>query len=111
MWICLNTGFLSVIADKDPAKLIVLARRKRDLLNTFGPDANIVETMDRHYRWRVFIERESFKAVVAAQIDAIDYTNFKRSVKDKELHEMYTEFSQIHLQYQEKDRTGPGILS
>jgi hypothetical protein len=108
MWICLNTGFLSVIADKDPAKLIVLARRKRDLLSTFGQDANIVETIDRHYRWRVFIDRESFKAVVAGQIDAIHYTNFKKSVKDKDLHEMYTEFSQIHLQYQEKDRTGLG---
>ena len=104
MWICLTTGFLSVIADKDPAKLIVLARRKRDLLNTFGQNATIVESPDRHYRWRLFIDRESFKAVVAGQIDAITYSNFKRSVEDKELHEMYTEFSQIHLQYQEKDR-------
>jgi hypothetical protein len=108
MWICLNTGFLSVIADQDPRKLIVLARRKRDLLNTFGQDANIVETIDRHYRWRVFIDRERFKAVVAAQIDAIHYANFKKSVKDRDLHEMYTEFAQIHLQYQEKDATGPG---
>ena len=108
MWICLNTGFLSVIADKDPRKLIVLARRKRDLLNTFGQDANVVETIDRHYRWRVFVDRESFKAVVAGQIDAISYANFKMSVKDKDLHEMYTEFSQIHLQYQEKDKAGLG---
>lgn len=105
MWICLNTGFLSVIADKDPAKLIVLARRKRDLLKVFGEDANVVETIDRHYRWRVFVNRENFKAIVAGQIDAINYTNFKTSVKDKDLHEMYREFSQIHLQYQEKDRS------
>jgi len=103
MWICLTTGFLSVIADKDPAKLIVLARRKRDLLNTFGQDVAVVETPDRHYRWRIFIDRESFKAVLAGQIDAINYTNFKKSVKDKDLHEMYREFSQIHLQYQEKE--------
>jgi hypothetical protein len=92
-----------VIADQDPAKLIVLARRKQDLLNTFGQDANIVETKDRHYRWRIFMDRETFKAVVAGQIDAIDYTNFKNSVKDKDLHEMYREFWQIHRQYQEKD--------
>jgi hypothetical protein len=105
MWICLTTGFLSVIADKDPAKLIVLARRKRDLLNTFGQDAKIVETMDRHYRWRVFVDRGNFKAIVAAQIDTIDYTNFRNSVKDKDLHEMYTEFWQIHRQYLEKDRS------
>ncbi len=105
MWICLNTGFLSVIADKDPAKLIVLARRKRDLLNVFGQDAKIVETKDRHYHWRVFIDRENFKAIVAGQIDAINYTNFRNSVKDKDLHEMYTEFWQIHRQYLEKDRS------
>ncbi len=102
MWICLNTGFLSVIADKDPARLIVLARRKRDLLNIFGQDAKVVETMDRHYRWRIFIDRENFKAIVAGQIDAINYTNFRRSVKDKDLYEMYTEFWMIHRQYQEK---------
>ena len=105
MWICLNTGFLSVIADKDPAKLIVLARRKRDLLSTFGENFTIVETTDRHYRWRVFIDRESFKAVVAGQIDAINYTNFRNSVKDKDLYEMYREFWLIHRQYQEKDRS------
>ena len=105
MWICLTTGLLSVIADNDPAKLIVLARRKRDLLNTFGKDATIVETIDRHYRWRIFIDRETFKTVMAGQIDAIAYTNFKNAVKDKDLHEMYREFSQIHLQYQEKDRS------
>ena len=91
-----------MIADQDPAKLVVLARRKRDLLNIFGQDAKIVETPDRHYRWRVFIDRENFKAIVAGQIDAITYTNFKNSVKDKDLHEMYREFWQIHRQYQEK---------
>ena len=72
MWICLNTGFLGVIADKDPAKLIVLARRKRDLLNTFGQDANIVETIDGHYRWRAL----PGEVQVAGQIGATNYTNF-----------------------------------
>ena len=86
-----------------PCKTVALARRKRDLLNIFGQHAEIVEAPDGHYRWRVFIDRENFKAIVAGQIDAITYTNFNNSVKDKDLHEMCREFWQIHRQYQEKE--------
>lgn len=51
MWLCFNDGFLSVVADKaNPARLMVRARRKVDLVNIFGHDVEIVETPDADYR-------------------------------------------------------------
>ena len=103
MWFCMNDGFMSVVADKnDPARLMVRARRKSDLLNIFGPDAEIVETPDADYRWRVFVGRAEFKALIDARIDGIQYTNFKNSVKDHDLHELYSDFWQLHRGYQKR---------
>jgi hypothetical protein len=105
MWICTNTGFLSVVVDEtDTTRLLVRARRKIDLQNVVG-DVNILETPERDYRWRTFIDREKFKEIVAARIDAISYTNFKDSVPGeyRQLHDMYTDFWMTHRSYQDKD--------
>src|SRR5689334_21731085 len=105
MWICFNDGFVSVVADKnDQTRLMVRARRKNDLLNIFGQDAQIVETPEADYRWRTFVDRAAFKAVVANRIDAVSYTNFKNTVKDDDLHEMYMDFWNTHRHYQDQDR-------
>ena len=104
MWFCLNNGFLSVVADKDNAnRLMVRARRKADLSNIFGPDAEVIETPEADYGWRVFIDRERFKVLVNALIDRIDYTNFKNSVRDDDLHDLYTEFWGLHRDYGTRD--------
>jgi len=105
MWLCFNDGFLSVVADKhDPSRLLVRARRRQDLLNAVGKETEIVETPDRDYRWRTFIGREDFTAIVGGRIDKIDYTNFKNSVKDHDLHDMYLDFWARHLRYQDQGR-------
>jgi hypothetical protein len=105
MWICTNTGFVSVVADRnDPARLLVRARRKIDLQNVVG-DADILETPERDYRYRTFIDREKFKQIVVAGIDAITYGNFKNSVPDEcgDLHEMYAKFWEMHRSYGKKE--------
>ncbi len=107
MWLCFNDGFLSVVADKnDPAKLLVRARRKQDLANVVGPNAEMTQTPSRDYRWRAFVSREDFKALVSKRIQDIEYTNFKNSVKDHDLHKLYFEFWQLHHTYQERGKKG-----
>jgi hypothetical protein len=105
MWICTNTGFVSVVADRnDSTRLLVRARRKIDLQNVVG-DADILETPERDYRYRSFIDREKFKQIVVAGIDAITYGNFKNSVPEEyaDLHDMYADFWMMHRLYGEKD--------
>ncbi len=105
MWLCLNDGFLSVVADKDdPTRLLVRARRKQDLLNVCGKDVEVLENAGSDYRWRTFADRKAFSVLVAARIDRIDYTNFKNSVAGHDLHDMYMDFWSRHHRYQEKDR-------
>jgi len=107
MWICFNNGFVSVVADKDnPARLLVRARRRRDLLNVCGEDAELIKDAGTDYRWRTFVDRNAFSALVAARIGNIGYTNFKNSVKDHDLHEMYMDFWSRHYRYQQKEPAG-----
>jgi hypothetical protein len=64
-----------------------------------------LRTPDADYRWRTFIGREQFKAVLSNRIDQIDYLNFKDSVKDGDLHDMYLDFWRRHKKYQSRDRS------
>src|SRR5713101_4402668 len=92
MWLGFNDGFLSAVADKnDPARLMVRARRKKDLLDVFG-DVEIIKNDGTDYRWRTFVDRKAFAALVAARVEKINYTNFKNSVGDRDLHDLYLDF-------------------
>lgn len=93
MWIFLNDAFLSVV-QPDPAfvpanmigqdVLMVRARRKIDLMNTFGKGTRIIETPDRDYRWRVYVKRQNFAALIHENVLNINYDNFKDSIDPKD---------------------------
>jgi hypothetical protein len=105
MWISLNDGFLSVVADEnDPLRLLIRARRQIDLAKFVGTDVQLDYTPNADYAWRTFISREVFKELMVDRIDGINYTNFKNSVKNEDLHNLYLGFWQDHRRYQEMDR-------
>jgi len=84
---------------------MVRARRKKDLQNVFGDNVEIIENAGSDYRWRTFVERKAFAALVAARVERINYTNFKNSVDDHDLHDLYMDFWTRHHRYQEQDVT------
>ena len=56
MWISLNDGFLSVVADQnDPLRLLIRARRQNDLADFVGTDVQLDYTPNADYAWRTFI--------------------------------------------------------
>jgi len=71
-------------------------------VNIFRQDTEVVETPDADYRWRVFHSRAEFKTLIDARVDGIEYTNFKNTVKDHDLHELYSDFWQAHRGYQRR---------
>lgn len=90
MWICFNNAFVSVVADKnEPGKLMVRARQRAHLVAVFGKGRKVVETKNADYRWRVLATRSEVAALVAKSVTDIGYTNFKNSVTDDPLHDMY----------------------
>jgi hypothetical protein len=100
MWFCFNDGFISVVESRDPSILSVRARRRQHLANIF-PGENIIETKHSDYRWRVFVSREKMAKIVSDRVMNINYDNFKDSVEDKGLHDLYAGFWVDHNRYQQ----------
>lgn len=74
--------------------------RKREHLATLFPDHDIHASKDTDYRFRVFVKKEAFAALIAKKAMEIDYGNFKDSVKDRRLHDLYADFWRLHWNYQ-----------
>lgn len=83
MWLFTPTGFLSVVTDPQrPGHALVRARVREDLeafCGRTGAPAP-VETPDRDYRFRTNVHVATVAIDVAAQVEAIDYPNFKAAV-------------------------------
>lgn len=105
MWICLNDAFVSVVAvPKEPDQLMVRARRKVHLKTLF-PRAKLITTPEpADYRYRVIVTREEVGKLLATRVYELDYTNFKDSVPDDDLHDMYLDMWFVHKKFQEPRR-------
>lgn len=90
MWMCLNDAFFSIVrtGDLPEGHLLVRARRQGDLERYF-PNAEVQRTPGRDYLFRAVIQATQVAAVMAETVEAIDYGNFKDSVRDNNLHEAY----------------------
>lgn len=79
MWIYTPTGFISAVAKrKNPTELTVRARDRQSLsglVELTGNPATIGEGTD--YPYRVVVSRDVLKQWLAAQVDSLDYGNFK----------------------------------
>lgn len=94
-WIMFNDAFISVVAptpgsvaDRE-GKVCVRARLKGHLETVFGDDIVVEEGGGSDYRFRTLIPRDQAALAIGSRILAIDYGNFKDSVKDKLLHDAY----------------------
>jgi len=101
MWICFNDGFVSAVnSDTDPNILKVRARKKEHLQKLF-PGKKIFSSKNTDYAYRVFVARKAFAKMVADRVMDIDYDNFKDSVVDDKLHDLYADFWTLHWKYQQ----------
>lgn len=90
MWVCFNNAFVSAVQDREhPDGLVVRARRKKHLEAIFPDRNDIIGMKGSDYKWRIFCTKLEFAEIVRKSIMDIDYDNFKNSVKDKALHDMY----------------------
>ena len=89
MWICLNDTFLSIVAkDCGPDELLVRARRDGDIERLFS-DAVVEVRLDTDYRYRARVKRTDVATALTGRLTDIDYSNFKGSTHDKQLHDAY----------------------
>lgn len=94
MWIMQNNAFLSIVkpSPRDPQAtdrtLLVRARVKGHIEAVF-PNAEVQEVPGRDYQFRAYLPTRLVSAAIAANIESIDYGNFKSSVKNHRLHDAY----------------------
>jgi hypothetical protein len=100
MWVCFNDGFVSAVEHRqDPSMLMVRARRE-EILQSLFPGVEIVLGGSTDYQYRVVVTKEAFAAVLSDRVSEISYSNFKNSVEDEELHDLYRQFWELHFAYQ-----------
>lgn len=88
MWIFLNNAFLSIVRkDCGPDELLVRARRRVDIVRVF-PKAKVIATPRGDYRFRAIVPGPAITVALARAVRAIDYPNFKDSVRDRRLHQV-----------------------
>lgn len=106
MWIFLSDSFVSVVADRnDPARLLVRARRPGDIEAFLAPvtlprEFAVTESPDADYKFRAFVPREVIARATVAHASAIDYSNFKNTVREPARHSAYMDVWSVMHAYQ-----------
>jgi hypothetical protein len=101
MWVYLNDAFLSIVAHRDNAEvLLVRARRQGDIERAF-PTAIVKETPTADYRFRTELPRQVVAETLAKRVSGIDYPNFKSSVAEGERHDAYLGCWAVMSEWQE----------
>jgi hypothetical protein len=103
MWVCLNNAFVSAVEASPGSDMLKVRARKREHLERLFPESEITESAGADYRFRVFVDKPEFAAMVANKALTIDYGNFKDSVKENGLHDLYANFWELHNRYQRRD--------
>jgi hypothetical protein len=78
----------------------MIRARRRDILQNLFPNEYVIEGGSTDYQYRVVVSKAVFGDVVSKRISEISYPNFKDSVEDHELHELYEKFWSLHRRYQ-----------
>jgi hypothetical protein len=91
---------VSVVEDKLKISELVVRARNKTILEKIFPENEILELDISDYKYRTYCTKNEWSKIVVDRINNIDYTNFKASVVDKDLHDMYNNFWYIHYKYQ-----------
>lgn len=89
MWIFLSNSFISVVQKPgDTDMLTVRSRIEGDIERVF-PDAKVQANKGTDYKYRAKVPREVVAKALHDQAMAVNYPNFKSSVKDRKRHDAY----------------------
>jgi hypothetical protein len=107
MWLFFSESFISVVADRDDPKKLLVRARVAGHIEALFPKAKVFQVEGSDYRHRALVSRRTVKQVVARRVEAIDYDNFKNSVSDWELHNSYLRIWGVMRELQNKLNVPP----
>jgi hypothetical protein len=103
----------AVVKDVEPGMILVRARTLDDLtrfLGTMINSAEIIETPNNDYRFRIRVPIEIFTSSLVKQAGGIDYPNFKASIDRSDVqrqtayHNVWEAMTRIYGAYGDKGR-------
>lgn len=100
MWLCFNDGFVSAVQHRDKPDELVIRSRRQEILKNLFPEKEITVGGSTDYKYRVFCHKNELMKIVSDRISNISYDNFKNSVMDDDLHDLYADFWHRHYWYQ-----------
>jgi hypothetical protein len=97
MWICTNYGFFSAVlidkgrygSDENPDEEYAVRARTKEHLKTGFPNKLIFTYDNSDYKYRVYCTNKELLEFMFREVNKIDYTNFKNSVKNFKLHNFF----------------------
>ena len=97
MWIFTETGFISAVRKgPNPNQLSV---RSRDHLSleplAFLAGLEIIKTPNGDYPYRLFVDEQVLAALVAEQVERVNYSNFKSKMFDTRGYEYAHELGRV----------------
>ena len=98
MWLFTPNGFLSIVADRDHARHLLVRARAREDLAWFCKETGCgepVETAHADYRWRVSVPVMTVAWFALRQAQEIDYENFKDAVAERQGHDRAHTYLQV----------------
>ncbi len=102
MWLCTSSAFLSIVADRNNKDRLLVRARVKGHIEAVFPEAEVFTDVGADYHFRAFISRATVAKVIADEVDDIDYPNFKGSVKNKALHDVYMQVWQLFFDLQNR---------
>lgn len=89
MWIFTSKSFISIVQKPgDTDQLTVRARIKGDIEQLF-PDAKVEVNKGTDYKYRAKVPRAAVALALHDQVMAVNYPNFKSTVKERKRHDGY----------------------
>ncbi len=102
MWLFFNDAMLSIVQKPDDKDTLTVRGRIKGDIEAVFPDVEVTEGDGTDYRFRAKVPREIVARVIAARVMALDYSNFKSSVKDSTRHDTYANCWNTLYRWQEQ---------
>jgi hypothetical protein len=89
MYVFLPDAFVAIDEhEREPRLLIIRARIRGDIERLF-PEADVVETIDRDYRFATSLPRERVAQVIGLRTAKLNYAHFFDAIKDEDRKQAY----------------------
>jgi hypothetical protein len=116
MWVFTQDGFISVVDNKHvPGKLTARARDRQSLaLLADIAGSEIVQTAKTDYPYRTYVTREQYIEFLTANVDSLDYGNFKDRVwttRGDRWHDACARVWGAMIDVSDKEAVGTGLYS